>query len=101
MKSEGCFLVGSGCTDRHHAAALHCEPAEPMGGVTQLHAFTTGGNTLVSRLQHKGMYNPAAPIVGLGSAVWPKCSWDELDGSWMLTVRATEPPPDCTAASGS
>lgn len=48
------------------SSSLLCAPAEPTGAVTQLHAFTTEGNTLVSRLQHKGMYNSAEPIVGFG-----------------------------------
>lgn len=95
-----CNLAAQSATT---SSSLLCVLAAPMGAVTQLHAFTTEGNTLVSRLQHKGMYNSAKPIVGLGSALLLKIFlWCETtaqtDSSWKLSAgwpRATESPPDC------
>lgn len=56
-----------GCTGGHSVLISPLCAAAPVGAVTQLHASTTEGNTLVSRLQHKGMYNSDQQIVGLGS----------------------------------
>lgn len=70
---EGASL-NAGCPVCRNVLISPLCAAAPTGAVTQLHAFTTEGNTLVSRLQHKGMYSSAEPIVGLGAASLLKCS---------------------------